>query len=94
MYTHFIHRSYEESVADIVSGGSDLQFLTWNLVFWETNWKSGDIITLEYSSPLSSNDKYQFTTMTEGINEEHILDFHSPYGCSKGAADQYVREYS
>ena len=32
--------------------------------------------------------------MTEGINEEHILDFHSPYGCSKGAADQYVRDYS
>jgi CDP-paratose 2-epimerase len=23
-----------------------------------------------------------------------LLDFHSPYGCSKGAADQYVRDYS
>ena len=23
-----------------------------------------------------------------------MLDFHSPYGCSKGAADQYVRDYS
>ena len=26
--------------------------------------------------------------------ETQPLDFHSPYGCSKGAADQYVRDYS
>ena len=29
-----------------------------------------------------------------GIDESEPLDFHSPYGCSKGAADQYVRDYS
>jgi len=29
-----------------------------------------------------------------GINEDRLLDFHSPYGCSKGAADQYVRDYA
>ncbi|HWI41223.1 MAG TPA: GDP-mannose 4,6-dehydratase, partial [Verrucomicrobiae bacterium] len=29
-----------------------------------------------------------------GINEERQLDFHSPYGCSKGAADQYVVDYA
>jgi CDP-paratose 2-epimerase len=29
-----------------------------------------------------------------GISEEAPLDFHSPYGCSKGAADQYVRDYA
>jgi CDP-paratose 2-epimerase len=28
-----------------------------------------------------------------GVNETQPLDFHSPYGCSKGAADQYVRDY-
>jgi CDP-paratose 2-epimerase len=28
-----------------------------------------------------------------GVNELEPLDFHSPYGCSKGAADQYVRDY-
>ncbi len=28
-----------------------------------------------------------------GIDESEPLDFHSPYGCSKGAADQYVRDY-
>jgi CDP-paratose 2-epimerase len=29
-----------------------------------------------------------------GIAETRPLDFHSPYGCSKGAADQYVRDYA
>ncbi|RRA49386.1 GDP-mannose 4,6-dehydratase [Acidipila sp. EB88] len=29
-----------------------------------------------------------------GAREDTPLDFHSPYGCSKGAADQYVRDYA
>jgi CDP-paratose 2-epimerase len=29
-----------------------------------------------------------------GISEVEPLDFHSPYGCSKGAADQYVHDYA
>ena len=28
------------------------------------------------------------------MSEERPLDFHSPYGCSKGAADQYVLDYA
>src|SRR5947199_6034462 len=35
--------------------------------------------------------KYQ---KTSGISESQPLDFHSPYGCSKGAADQYVHDYA
>src|SRR5258708_11413384 len=30
----------------------------------------------------------------QGTSESEPLDFHSPYGCSKGAADQYVRDFS
>ena len=29
-----------------------------------------------------------------GVNEAQPLDFHTPYGCSKGAADQYVLDYA
>ncbi len=29
-----------------------------------------------------------------GIPEDHPVDFHSPYGCSKGAADHYVIDYA
>ncbi len=30
----------------------------------------------------------------KGVSENQPLDFHSPYACSKGAADQYVRDYA
>jgi len=36
---------------------------------------------------------YYFPDHPEGIPETQTLDFHSPYGCSKGAGDQYVRDY-
>jgi CDP-paratose 2-epimerase len=32
--------------------------------------------------------------LTDGIAEDAPLDFYSPYGCSKGTADQYVRDYA
>lgn len=38
--------------------------------------------------------RYQYRDFPKGIPETRLLDFHSPYGCSKGAADQYVRDYS
>jgi CDP-paratose 2-epimerase len=38
--------------------------------------------------------RYQYRDFAKGIPEGRLLDFHSPYGCSKGAADQYVRDYS
>jgi CDP-paratose 2-epimerase len=37
--------------------------------------------------------RYRFARVA-GISEMQPLDFHSPYGCSKGAADQYVRDYA
>jgi CDP-paratose 2-epimerase len=39
-------------------------------------------------------DNYDYARGKKGISESEPLDFHSPYGCSKGAADQYVRDYS
>jgi len=38
-------------------------------------------------------DRY-VSTEIDGISEARPLDFHSPYGCSKGTADQYIRDYS
>lgn len=38
--------------------------------------------------------RHAFADRPEGIGEDTPLDFHSPYGCSKGAADQYVRDYA
>lgn len=38
--------------------------------------------------------RYAYSDYPMGIPETANLDFHSPYGCSKGAADQYVRDYA
>jgi CDP-paratose 2-epimerase len=40
------------------------------------------------------DDEYRYADGRRGIDESTPLDFHSPYGCSKGAADQYVRDYA
>ena len=38
--------------------------------------------------------RWQYADLAEGCSEAQPLDFHSPYGCSKGAGDQYVRDYA
>jgi len=38
--------------------------------------------------------RYAYSDYPHGISEDFPLDFHSPYGCSKGAGDQYVRDYA
>ncbi len=37
---------------------------------------------------------YAYADFPQGISESQPLDFHSPYGCSKGTGDQYTRDYS
>jgi len=38
--------------------------------------------------------RYVCRDYPHGISENASLDFHSPYGCSKGVADQYFRDYA
>jgi CDP-paratose 2-epimerase len=38
--------------------------------------------------------RYAYRDRPLGIDETTTIDFHSPYGCSKGAADQYTRDYA
>lgn len=56
-----------------------------------TNKVYGKLQSLEL---IDSGDAYRFKCLPEGIDEQQGLDFYSPYGCSKGCADQYVRDYS
>lgn len=37
--------------------------------------------------------RYSYQSLPYGVPEHRNLDFHSPYGCSKGSADQYVIDY-
>lgn len=64
------------------------------LVFASTNKVYGNLpdIALE-----RSGDAYvpvDPAIRAAGIGEQRPLDFHTPYGCSKGAAEQYVLDYS
>jgi CDP-paratose 2-epimerase len=38
--------------------------------------------------------RYRYRDHPLGISEDRPLDFHSPYGCSKGCGDQYMRDYA
>jgi CDP-paratose 2-epimerase len=38
--------------------------------------------------------RYHYLNLPSGVPETYPLDFHSPYGCSKGAGDQYTRDYA
>jgi len=38
--------------------------------------------------------RYEYEDLPHGASETRLLDFYSPYGCSKGAGDQYVVDYA
>ncbi len=38
--------------------------------------------------------RWEYESLPLGCPETQPLDFHSPYGCSKGTGDQYVRDYA
>ncbi len=42
---------------------------------------------------IEKDGRYSYRTLPFGVSEDRNLDFHSPYGCSKGSADQYVIDY-
>lgn len=49
---------------------------------------------LEDLKIVEEKTRYRFKNLPNGVPEKRNLDFHSPYGCSKGCADQYVRDYA
>ena len=60
------------------------------LIYASTNKVYGDLQELKIGE---TEDRYYFSDLPMGISESRALDFHSPYGCSKGCADQYVLDY-
>jgi CDP-paratose 2-epimerase len=61
------------------------------LFYSSTNKVYGNLLDLKV---LENGDAYSLPELPNGIGEDRLLDFHSPYGCSKGAADQYVLDYA
>ena len=61
------------------------------LIYASTNKVYGEMLDIEIEQ---TENRYQYKDFPQGIGEDYPLDFHSPYGCSKGAADQYIIDYS
>ena len=62
-----------------------------SVVYSSTNKVYGDLEQYSYSE---TETRYTCIEKPSGFDEDTPLDFHSPYGCSKGAADQYMLDYS
>jgi CDP-paratose 2-epimerase len=64
------------------------------LVFTSTNKVYGNLNDLQFAKHATRYTPLDIAIRDHGIAENRPLDFHSPYGCSKGAADQYVLDYA
>ncbi|RMD60054.1 NAD-dependent epimerase/dehydratase family protein [Candidatus Parcubacteria bacterium] len=49
---------------------------------------------MEEVGVVERNGRYEYRDLPAGVDEKQQLDFHSPYGCSKGVADQYTIDYA
>ena len=63
-------------------------------LFASTNKVYGDLGDLEFAVRDDAYTPLDADIAAHGIDETRSLDFHTPYGCSKGAADQYVLDYA
>jgi CDP-paratose 2-epimerase len=61
------------------------------IVFTSTNKVYGG---MDDVAVVEGDTRYEYRDFPHGTPESQPLDFHSPYGCSKGAMDQYVRDYA
>lgn len=64
---------------------------TAHVVYASTNKVYGDLSDVEI---VEDETRYRYGDLPEGIDETRPLDFRTPYGCSKGAADQYVLDWA
>jgi CDP-paratose 2-epimerase len=60
------------------------------IIFSSSNKVYGGLTT---AGIVERDGRHAYSELPMGVSEQQNLDFHSPYGCSKGAADQYVRDY-
>lgn len=65
-----------------------------SLLFTSTNKVYGALTDIPLVASTTRYLPSDLQVRTRGVSESRPLDFHSPYGCSKGSADQYVLDYA
>ena len=61
------------------------------VLYSSSNKVYGDLEQFTYTE---TDTRYVCNQHPNGFDEKITLDFHSPYGCSKGSADQYMLDYA
>jgi CDP-paratose 2-epimerase len=64
------------------------------VIFASTNKVYGDLADIPLELKGDAYRPRDAAVRLRGVDERRRLDFHTPYGCSKGAADQYVLDYA
>lgn len=64
------------------------------VIFASTNKVYGDLGDIEFTLTRHGYAPGDDRLRRHGVAEDRALDFHTPYGCSKGGADQYVLDYA
>jgi CDP-paratose 2-epimerase len=64
------------------------------VLFTSTNKVYGSFAGLELTAGATRYTPADAVVQARGIDERQALEFRSPYGCSKGAADQYMLDYA
>ncbi len=63
MYCYVLNRPYSETIAAVEDGGADEEYLTWNLIFWNTDGEVGDVVMFNYDNPIVlGHDLFTFAT--------------------------------
>ena len=100
MYTHFINHPYaaDGNYTDGPTGSWD-DWLTWNAVWWDTQFNQGDVVTFLYANPIQAGvDNFTFTTMaseTASSNDVSAVSvypnpYYGTHEVESSRADKYV----
>jgi CDP-paratose 2-epimerase len=65
-----------------------------SLIYTSTNKVYGDLADVKLNRIGERYEPADQPIKRHGISEEQRLDFHTPYGCSKGAAEQYILDHA
>jgi CDP-paratose 2-epimerase len=60
------------------------------LLYSSTNKVMGELLSIPV---VEKKKRYEYKNI-KGVNEHYPLDFHGPYGCSKGSGDQYTIDFA
>ncbi|GBD87728.1 hypothetical protein BMS3Abin03_01662 [bacterium BMS3Abin03] len=98
MYCFFLNTAYHENVVDI--NGPEVDSLTWNTIWWKTDWVTGDKLIFQYDNPIVfGTDRFRFNSTAPSYSKDLAISqtneinvFPNPYyGVNSEELNKYNR---